>query len=85
MAEAPLYDDSLTIALLRARDAVTAPFREHVAEAGLTLQQWRVIRTLSEAGMLDANAEQARRDRGLPPTRRSILAARPESNISPVR
>ena len=44
MAETPQYDQSLTIALLRARDAVTALFREHVAAAGLTLQQWRVIR-----------------------------------------
>ena len=40
MAETPQYDQSLTIALLRARDAVTALFREHVAAAGLTLQQW---------------------------------------------
>ena len=47
MAETPQYDQSLTIALLRARDAVTALFREHVAAAGLTLQQWRVIRALA--------------------------------------
>lgn len=46
---------------------------------------YRLVVSPVQAGMLDANAEQARRDRGLPPTRRSILAARPESNISPVR
>ena len=53
MAEAPRYDDSLTIALLRARDAVTAQFRDHVGEAGLTLQQWRVIRALAGGTELD--------------------------------
>ena len=53
VAEAPRYDDSLTIALLRARDAVTAQFRDHVGEAGLTLQQWRVIRALAGGTELD--------------------------------
>ena len=53
MTEAPRYDDPLTIALLRARDAVTAQFRDHVGEAGLTLQQWRVIRALAGGGALD--------------------------------
>lgn len=53
MAETPRYDDSLTIALLRARDAVTAQFRDHVGEAGLTLQQWRVIRALAGSTELD--------------------------------
>ena len=53
MAEAPRYDDSLTIALLRARDAVTAQFRDHVGDAGLTLQQWRVIRALAGGVALD--------------------------------
>ena len=53
MADTPQYDQSLTIALLRARDAVTALFREHVAAAGLTLQQWRVIRALAGGHELD--------------------------------
>ena len=53
MAETPQYDQSLTIALLRARDAVTALFREHVSAAGLTLQQWRVIRALAGGHELD--------------------------------
>ncbi len=55
MADAPRYDDSLTIALLRARDAVTAQFREHVSAAGLTLQQWRVIRALADGSELDTS------------------------------
>ena len=53
MAETPEYDQSLTIALLRARNAVTALFREHVAAAGLTLQQWRVIRALAGGHQVD--------------------------------
>ena len=53
MSNPPKYDDSLTIALLRARESVTALFREHVAEAGLTLQQWRVIRALADGAKMD--------------------------------
>lgn len=53
VAEAPRYDDSLTIALLRAREAVTAQFRDHVGAAGLTLPQWRVIRALAGGTALD--------------------------------
>jgi homoprotocatechuate degradation regulator HpaR len=32
---------------------VTAAFREHVAAAGLTLEQWRVIRALASGEKLD--------------------------------
>ena len=53
MADAPRYDNSLTIALLRAREAVTAQFRDHVAAGGLTLTQWRVIRALAGGTELD--------------------------------
>ena len=53
MAEAPRYDDSLTIALLRAREAVTAQFRDHVGAAGLTLPRWRGIRALAGGKALD--------------------------------
>ena len=53
MADAPRYDDSLTIALLRAREAVTAQFRDHVAAGGMTLTQWRVIRALAGGTELD--------------------------------
>ena len=53
MSNPPKYDDSLTIALLRARESVTALFREPVAQAGLTLQQWRVIRALADGAEMD--------------------------------
>lgn len=56
MTAQPQYDDSLTIALLRARESVTALFREHVAAAGLTLQQWRVIRALADEDVLDTTS-----------------------------
>ena len=44
---------SLPIALLRARETVMAPIREMLADAGVTEQQWRVLRVLDEAGPLD--------------------------------
>ena len=53
VGDAPRYDDSLTIALLRARETVTAQFRDHVGAAGLTLPQWRVIRALAVETPLD--------------------------------
>lgn len=46
---------SLPIALLRAREAVMSHFRPMLAQHDVTEQQWRVIRVLHEAGMLDAS------------------------------
>ncbi|MBB3610649.1 homoprotocatechuate degradation regulator HpaR [Rhizobium sp. BK602] len=46
---------SLTIGLLRAREAVMSHFRPILAAHDVTEQQWRVIRVLSEAGTLDAS------------------------------
>ena len=45
---------SLPIALIRAREGVMAPIREMLAETGITEQQWRVLRVLSEHGPLDS-------------------------------
>ena len=58
---------SLPIALLRARESVMAPIREMLADAGVTEQQWRVLRVLEEAGPLDGT-EAARRTCLLPPS-----------------
>ena len=74
MADAPRYDDSLTIALLRAREAVTAQFRDHVAAGGLTLPQWRVIRALAGGTELDTTTL-ARRCVILPPSLTRIIKA----------
>lgn len=45
---------SLTITLLRAREAVMGKFRPMLAEYDVTEQQWRVLRALAEQSPLDA-------------------------------
>ncbi len=50
----PSTSRSLPIALIRAREGVMAPIREMLAETGITEQQWRVLRVLSEYGRMDA-------------------------------
>jgi len=50
----PSTDRSLPIALLRAREGVMAPIRDMLADTGITEQQWRVLRVLSEHGVTDA-------------------------------
>ena len=54
-AKLPSTSRSLPIALIRAREGVMAPIREMLAETGITEQQWRVLRVLSEYGPLDAS------------------------------
>lgn len=49
----PLTHRSLPIALLRAREKVMGPIRHMLANAGVTEQQWRVLRVLEERGVLD--------------------------------
>jgi len=55
-------DRSLTVALLRAREATMARFRPLIGEHDLTEQQWRVIRALAdgESQTLDATELAAR-------------------------
>ena len=45
---------SLTIALLRAREALLLSFRPLLAKYKFTEQQWRVLRVLGEKGSCDA-------------------------------
>ena len=80
MNDAPHYDDSLTIALLRAREAVTAQFREHVTAAGLTLPQWRVIRALAGGVEMDTT-KLAKRTVILPPSLTRILRHLSENGL----
>ncbi|WP_307375917.1 homoprotocatechuate degradation operon regulator HpaR [Peteryoungia aggregata] len=54
-APTPERRRSLTIGLLRAREAVMSHFRPILAQHDLTEQQWRVIRVLHGAGELDAS------------------------------
>jgi len=49
-------DDSLPLKLLKAREAVMEQFRPRLHAHGLTDQQWRVLRALTEAGKMDAGA-----------------------------
>lgn len=51
----PKPSRSLPFALLRAREGVMPPIRDMLAETGLTEQQWRVLRVLSEYGALDTS------------------------------
>lgn len=53
-ADLPPYPQSLAGTLLAAREAVMAPIRPLLREAGVTDQQWRVLRVLADGGPLDA-------------------------------
>jgi homoprotocatechuate degradation regulator HpaR len=47
------YRHSLAGALLAAREAVMTPIRPMLTEAGVTEQQWRVLRVLNDLGPID--------------------------------
>ena len=49
----PPTSRSLPIALIRAREGVMGPIRDMLSETGITEQQWRVLRVLSEHGPVD--------------------------------
>lgn len=53
MSKLPSTHRSLPIALIRAREGVMAPIRDMLSETGITEQQWRVLRVLTEHGRLD--------------------------------
>ena len=53
-AKLPSTRRSLPIALMRAREKVMGPVREMLAPTGITEQQWRILRVLSEQGPQDA-------------------------------
>jgi len=54
-ADLALTERSLSIALLRSREAVMEHFRPMLKTHGVTEQQWRVMRVLSEVGASDAS------------------------------
>ncbi len=68
------FDQSLPIALLRAREASTRHFKPHIDRHDLTMPQWRVIRALADAGPLDAKTV-AERCVILPPSLTRIFRA----------
>lgn len=58
--------------LLRAREAVMRHFRVSLRQHGITEQQWRVLRALSELGEVEVS-DLARATRLLPPSLSRIL------------
>lgn len=50
------YRVSLAGTLLAAREAVMAPIRPHLRDAGVTEQQWRVLRVLADTDGLDVSS-----------------------------
>lgn len=68
----PPTQRSLPIALIRARERVMAPIREMLQASGITEQQWRVLRVLSDQGAQDAT-ELAERAALLQPSLTRIL------------
>ncbi len=73
---------SLTIALLRAREATMNHFRPRLARHDLTEQQWRVIRVLADSGPTELDAtEIAARSVILTPSLTRILRALEDRGI----
>jgi len=66
------FKHSLPMELLKAREAAMARFRPMLRDHGLTEQQWRVVRALSEFGKIDAS-ELARQSFLLAPSLTRIL------------
>lgn len=51
----PQHRQSLTLNLLQAREVAMSFFRPSLKDIGLTEQQWRVVRILSQQGELEIN------------------------------
>ena len=51
----PKHRQSLTLNLLQAREVAMSFFRPSLKDIGLTEQQWRVVRILSQQGELEIN------------------------------
>ncbi len=66
------FNDSIPLKLLKARETTMSFFRPILQEAGLTEQQWRVIRTLAAYQKIDAS-EIARKSFLLAPSLTRIL------------
>ena len=65
---------SLPISLAKAREKVMAPIRTMLADAGISEQQWRILRVLSEYGPLDGTTLADRASLLLPSQTRIVQA-----------
>ena len=81
----PSTSRSLPIALIRAREGVMTPIREMLSETGITEQQWRVLRVLSEHGVLDTKSLAERSCLLLPSLTRIAATLRGKGLISQTR
>lgn len=80
----PSTTRSLPIALIRARERVMGPIREMLADTGITEQQWRVLRVLSEFGPQDATSLSVRTSLLLPSQTRIIQSMVEKGYVSRV-
>lgn len=76
---------SLPIALMRAREGVMIPIRDMLSETGITEQQWRVLRVLSEFGTLDTKTLADRSSLLLPSLTRIAATLRNKGLITQTR
>jgi homoprotocatechuate degradation regulator HpaR len=74
------YERSLTVALLRAREATMRRFKRFADAHDLTLPQWRVLRALADGEPLDAGTL-CQRCVILPPSLTRILRALAERGL----
>lgn len=81
----PSTSRSLPIALIRAREGVMAPIREMLAETGITEQQWRVLRVLSEHGSIDSTTLADRASLLFPSLTRIVTTMRTKGLITQTR
>ena len=81
----PPTQRSLPIALIRAREKVMAPIRDMLSETGITEQQWRVLRVLSEYGRLDTKTLADRASLLFPSLTRIVATMRDKGLITQTR
>jgi homoprotocatechuate degradation regulator HpaR len=75
------FERSLPMALLRAREAVMRQFRPILAEHGLTEQQWRVLRALTDSEVPLSAGEIAERTLLLGPSLSRMLRTLESSEL----
>lgn len=85
MQKLPPTARSLPIALIRAREGVMAPIRDMLSETGITEQQWRVLRVLSESGPLDATTLADRASLLFPSLTRIVTKMREKGLVTQTR
>ena len=72
---------SLPIALMRSREKVMGPIRNMLKVSGITEQQWRVLRVLSESGAQDLTQISVKASLLMPSLSRIIKKLREEGLI----